>query len=296
LSITTQPLRLGWIGLGIMGIPSVQRLREQGFPVAAWNRTAARYEGIRETGAVWCDSPRAVAESADIVFLCVLDARAVEQVVLGPDGIAGSSGPARVVVDMSTIDPEDTLRIAGELRRRNGMHWVDAPVSGGPLAARAGSLTVMAGGEPEDIAYVEPAVRALAARFTHMGPLGAGQTTKVINQLIVGVGFLVMAEALALAERAGIDADRLPDALAGGLADSALLQRIYPQMRARDFVPPRSHAKQLLKDLVNVVAFAERHGLDLPVVRLARDLFRRYVEAGHGEDDSASVCRLHLPD
>ncbi len=293
---TATPLRLGWIGLGIMGVPAVRRLRGRGFPVAAWNRTAARYEEVRGSGALWCESPRAVAEASDIVFLCVLDAGAVEQVVLGPGGIAEAAGPARVVVDMSTIDPEDTLRIAGELRRRNGMRWVDAPVSGGPLAAADGTLTVMAGGDPEDIAYVEPAVRALAARFTHMGPLGAGQTTKVINQLIVGVGFLVMAEALALAERSGIDADRLPRALAGGLADSALLQRIYPQMRARAFEPPRSHAKQLLKDLANVVAFAERHGLDLPVVRLARDLFRRHVEAGHGEADSATVLRLYAPD
>lgn len=290
----TTRARLGWIGLGIMGIPAVWRLREQGFEVAVWNRTPAKYEEVRECGAVWCDSPRAVAEASDIVFLCVLDAKAVEAVALGPGGLAEARGPARVVVDMSTIDPEDTLRIAAGLRARNGMHWVDAPVSGGPQAARAGTLTVMAGGDPEDIAHVEPAVRALSANFTHMGPLGAGQTTKVINQAIVGVGFVVMAEALALAERTGIDADRLPRALAGGLADSALLQRIYPQMRARDFEPPRSHAKQLLKDLVNVVAFAERHGLDLPMVRLARDLYRSYVEAGHGEDDSASICRSYV--
>src|SRR5919202_4490328 len=124
------------------------------------------------------------------------------------------------------------------------MRWVDAPVSGGPQAAREGSLTVMAGGEAADVEAVRPLMQDLAANFTHMGPVGAGQTTKIVNQLIVGAGYVLMAEALSLAEAAGIDAASLPQCLAGGHADSSLLRRLYPQMEARAFEPPASYARQ----------------------------------------------------
>jgi 3-hydroxyisobutyrate dehydrogenase len=136
-------------------------------------------------------------------------------------------------------------------------------------------------------------MKDLAANFTHMGPAGAGQTTKVINQAIVGTGFVLMAEALALAERAGIDAARLPECLAGGFADSSLLRRIYPQMQERRFEPPLSYARQLLKDLKFVKAFAHAHGLDLPVVEAAAAQYAAYVGAGNEMVDSASILRLY---
>jgi 3-hydroxyisobutyrate dehydrogenase len=183
--------------------------------------------------------------------------------------------------------------MAQRLKQDTGMSWVDAPVSGGPPAAREGTMTVMAGGSPEDVERVRPLMADMAGNFTHMGPSGAGQTTKMINQAIVGTGYVVMAEALVLAERAGIDAALLPQCLAGGHADSNLLRKLYPQMQARDFEPPRSYARQLLKDMKAVKEFA--HGLDLtlPVVESAAERYARYVEQGNEMADSASVVRLY---
>jgi 3-hydroxyisobutyrate dehydrogenase len=154
-------------------------------------------------------------------------------------------------------------------------------------------MTVMAGGEPGDVERIRPIMADLAANFTLMGPLGAGQTTKILNQAIVGVGYVLMAEAVALAEAAGLDAARLPQCLAGGHADSSVLQRIYPQMQARDFEPPRSYARQLLKDMKNVKGFARQLGLELPVVETALDRYARYVAEGNEMADGASVSRLY---
>ena len=173
------------------------------------------------------------------------------------------------------------------------MSWVDAPVSGGPLAAREGTMTVMAGGSPEAVERIQPLMIDMAGNFTHMGPSGAGQTTKIINQAIVGAGYVLMAEALVLAERAGIDAARLPQALAGGHADSNLLRKLYPQMLARDFEPPRSYARQLMKDMKAVRAFAHELGLDLGLVDKATEQYADFVARGNEMSDSASIVRLY---
>ena len=173
------------------------------------------------------------------------------------------------------------------------MRWIDAPVSGGPPAARDGTMTVMAGGAASDIAEIAPVMADLAANFTHVGPVGAGQTAKILNQAIVGTGYVLMAEALALAEAAGIDAAKLPECLAGGHADSNLLRKIYPQMAARDFDPPRAYARQLLKDMKNVKAFARAAGCELPVIEQAIDQYERYVSDGNEMADAASIARLY---
>jgi len=173
------------------------------------------------------------------------------------------------------------------------MRWIDAPVSGGPAAARGGSMTVMAGGEAADIAEIAPVMADLAGNFTHVGPIGAGQTAKILNQAIVGTGYVLMAEALALAEAAGMDAAKLPMCLAGGHADSNLLRKIYPQMATRDFDPPRAYARQLLKDLKNAKEFAKAAGCELPVIEQATSQYERYVSRGNEMADSASIARLY---
>ncbi len=180
-------------------------------------------------------SPAAVAEASDIVLMCVLHTKAVEECVFGPRGVAQANIDGKILIDHSTADPSRTRELAVRLQREKGMAWIDAPVSGGPVAARDGTMTVMAGGEAADIEAVRPVMADLSANFTHMGPNGAGQMAKVINQAIVGTNYVVMAEALALAEASGIDAARLPQCLAGGHADSNLLQQLYPRMQARDF-------------------------------------------------------------
>ena len=285
--------RLGFIVIGLMGEALTLRLLERGAEVSVWNLTPDRYARVLPAGARQSASPAALAAASDLVLMCVLDVDAVRNCVFGPGGLASAARREIVLVDHSTINPDATREIAAALRRASGMHWVDAPVSGGPDAARGGTLTVMAGGEPQDIAAVAGVMDALAANFTHVGPLGSGQTAKILNQAIVGAGYVLMAEALALAEAAGLNAAQLPASLAGGHADSNLLRKIYPQMATRAFEPPKGYARQLLKDLKNVRGFARDAGCDLPLIELATAQYERYVAAGNEMQDAASVSRLY---
>jgi 3-hydroxyisobutyrate dehydrogenase len=289
--------RIGFLGIGIMGEAMVLRLLERGRPVTVWNLEPERLDRVVPHGAVAAPTPAAVAAASDVVILCVLHTDAVARCVFGPDGIASAGLAAgRVLLDHSTAEPAATREMAARLRAETGMGWVDAPVSGGPQAARAGTLTIMMGGDPGEIATLGPVLRDLGTNVTRMGPVGAGQTTKVLNQAIVGTGFVLMAEALAMAEAAGLDAAALPAGLAGGHADGSLLQKIYAQMQRRDFEPPTSYARQLLKDLKAVKAFAHDLDLELPLVETAVSRFADYVARGNEMVDSASVIRLYRPD
>jgi 3-hydroxyisobutyrate dehydrogenase-like beta-hydroxyacid dehydrogenase len=285
--------RLGFIGIGLMGEAMTLRLLERGWPVTVWNLTEDRYVRVVPAGAVRAASPAAVAAASDILLMCVLDAGAVRNCVLGEHGLASTPHSRKIVVDLSTINPDVARDVAAKLSAANGMRWIDAPVSGGPPAARDGTMTVMAGGAPADIAEIAPVMADLAANFSHVGPIGAGQTAKILNQAIVGTGYVLMAEALALAEAAGIEAAKLPQCLAGGHADSNLLRKIYPQMAARDFDPPRAYARQLLKDMKNVKAFARAAGCELPVIEQAVDQYARYVDQGNEMADAASISQLY---
>ena len=285
--------RLGFIGIGIMGEAMTLRLLERGWSMRVWNLTPDRYAKVIPAGAVEMPSPAAVAAESDIVLMCVLDATAVRNCVFGNRGLASASKSGKIVIDHSTINPDVTRDVAQKLRAANGMRWIDAPVSGGPLFARDGTLTVMAGGDGADIAAIAPVMADLARSFTHVGTVGTGQTAKILNQAIVGTGYVLMAEALALAEAAGLDAAKLPQCLSGGFADSMLLQKIYPQMAARDFEPPRGYARQLLKDMKNVKGFAHDAGLELPLVEKAVEQYASYVEAGNEMADAASISLLY---
>jgi 3-hydroxyisobutyrate dehydrogenase len=282
--------RIGFVGIGIMGAPMVRRLLAKGWQVSVWNLEPERYAHV--PGATVLDSPAAVRAASDIVIFCVLHGDAVEECCFGPHGLAQAPSGASLLVDTSTINPDRTLALAERLKRETGMGWVDAPISGGPAAAGEGQLTIMMGGAVADVARAEAVLIDLAANLTHIGPLGAGQTTKIINQAIVGVGYVLMGEVLALAEAAGIDAARVPAALAGGMADSTVLKRIYPQQQARDYDPPRGYARQLDKDLKNVLAFIKELDLDLPLVARAAARYHDFA-AGNEMVDGAAVARLY---
>jgi 3-hydroxyisobutyrate dehydrogenase len=285
--------RIGMVGLGIMGSAMALRLLDAGWRLTVWNLEPERLEPIVAAGAAAATSPEAVARVSDIVLMCVLDTKAVESCVFGSARVAEAGDSTKIIVDHSTIDPDATKRFAARLREETGMRWIDAPVSGGPFAARSGKLTVMAGGSADDIAEVQEVESDLAGNFTHMGPSGAGQTAKVIAQLIVGSTYVVLAEALSLAEASDIDAARLPQCFAGGHPDSALLQQVYPQMQERAFDPPRSYARQLLKDLRGVTAFAQAKGLTLPMIETATARFADYVAGGNAMADGASISTTY---
>jgi 3-hydroxyisobutyrate dehydrogenase len=282
-------MRVGFIGIGIMGAPMARCLLAKGLDVSVWNLEPERAGEVVPHGAVWCESPAEVRRKADIVVLCVLDGKAVENVCFGDGGLAGAEG-AGLILDCSTVPPDETRRIA---RRFDGIAWIDAPVSGGPQFAEEGRLTMLLGGSPEDIEKARPIIDALAANATRMGPLGAGQAAKTLNQAIVGVNYVLMAEVLTLAERSGIDSSLLPQALAGGMADSQILQRIYTQMQARDFDPPKAYARQLRKDLDAVARFVEEAETSAPAIRAAINRYGEYVDAGNDMSDSAAISLFY---
>jgi 3-hydroxyisobutyrate dehydrogenase len=285
--------RLGFIGLGLMGSAMAEMLLAAGYELAVWNLEPGPAELLAERGAIPKSSPAALAASCDVVLLCVLDTPAVEAVVFGPEGVASAGQGATVLVDHSTANPEPTRAFAARLKAARRIDWVDAPVSGGPSFAREARLTVMAGGDEAVFKSVRPIFDAYAGNVTLMGPVGAGQATKVINQAVSGVSYVLMAEVLRLAEASGIAAARVPACLAGGHADSTMLHFAYPRMLERQFDPPLSLTRQVLKDLHDVQAEAGRFGLSLPLLDAATSRYEAYVEAGGALADTSSIYRLY---
>jgi 3-hydroxyisobutyrate dehydrogenase len=272
---------IGYVGAGLMGGPMVTRLTSLGWKVRAYDIVPARS---------MLASAAEAAQGADVVLLNLPTNDAVEDVVskLIPALRAG-----QLVVDFSTI-PVDACRAhAARVLKATGCRWVDAPVSGGPPAVEAGTLTVMAGGQEEDLQKLAPLMRDIAGRCTHMGPVGAGLAAKMVNQLIVGVGTAMLGEAEALCEKAGIDAARIPECLGGGYADSNVLKAYWPRMVQRDFAP-RGYVRQLLKDLEMVSAWATKLQSRTPVLESALEAYRELKKKGHSELDTAAVVKLYL--
>ena len=288
----TKVEKLGYLGLGMMGFPMSQRLLKAGYDVTVWNRSPGKATALVEAGAKLAAVPRDVAESADIIFMCLTDAAAVEEVVFGSDGLATVAGAGKLVVDFSSIHPDAARAIAARLRLANGMGWIDAPVSGGTVGAEQGTLAVMAGGDAADVERVRPYVLAMARRLTHMGPSGAGQMTKLCNQVIVGCAMAVLAEATRLATNAGIDATRLPEALAGGFADSIPLQLFVPRMAQGIHSPPLGHIATMLKDLDTVIDVARNTSSPVPMAGLAAQLFRLAKSARGADADALEIYKL----
>lgn len=288
-------IALGYIGLGLMGGPMARRLAAAGHSLTVWNRAAAKARAAVAAGASLADNPAAVARASDIVFTCVSDTAAMQAVVFGADGIAAGGSKGKLLVDFSSMRPDATREMAARLSAETGMAWLDAPVSGGVVGAENGTLVVMAGGETAEFERVRPIVEHLARRFTLMGPLGAGQTTKLVNQLIVGCTIAVVAEATTLALNSGVDARRIPEALAGGRADSLPLQQWMPKMVAGD-ATVESHLRTMLKDLDTVLDLARSTGAGLPVTGLVTEIHRLLVGQGYADADGTSVFRFYRPE
>ncbi|WP_104204004.1 NAD(P)-dependent oxidoreductase [Billgrantia saliphila] len=288
----TQP-RLGFIGIGLMGDPMARRLLAAGFAVTVWNRTVEKTNALRDAGATVADSIGELVEGVDVVMLCLANTAVVESVVFGEGGVSAHGRKAQRLIDLSSSDPAATRGFAERLEKESGMRWVDAPVSGGVAGAEAGSLAIMCGGTEADIEAVRPMLTPLSARVTHMGPVGAGQVTKVCNQMIVGCQAAVIAEMVALAEASGVDASRLTEALAGGFADSRPFQILTPRMAASEYSSPAWHLRTLLKDLDMAMAQSQRIGSATPMSGLAAQLMRAHVSHGHAEHDPATLVEAY---
>lgn len=286
---------LGYIGTGLMGAPMATRLIDAGNPVTVWNRTAEKAEPLVQRGATLGASAADVAAKSDIVFMCLTDTAAVREAVFGETGIAKGARKGSVLVDFSSIQPEATRDMAARLKDEAGMEWIDAPVSGGVPGAEMGTLAIMAGGDSASFDRVTPFVLQMAARFTLMGPIGAGQTTKLCNQVIVGCTMAVLAEAARLATNAGVDAQRLPEALAGGFADSKPLQLFVPRMVNAQHEPPLGHVYTMLKDLDSVCDLARSCTSPVPFTAMAAEQFRLLTVRGGATADALEIFKLSAP-
>ncbi|KVP85724.1 2-hydroxy-3-oxopropionate reductase [Burkholderia ubonensis] len=289
-------MEVGFCGPGLMGAPMIRHLLAAGHRVGVWNRTCAKSEALAADGARVVDTPRALAEQVETVLLCVLDARAVGDVVFGPDGLLSGDAAARRVrriVDHSSIPPgvtRDYAKRAADL----GVGWVDAPVSGGVPGAQAGTLAVMAGGRAEDLDAVRPMIDAYAARITHMGDAGAGQTAKLCNQAIVTATVTAIAEAVGLAQASGIDAARLAQALAGGWADSVLLQTFVPRMTSGGHTPIGALGT-FQKDVDTIADAARDTGAVMPVSATVQQVLRLGAAMGLADADFAAFIDIFRP-
>jgi 3-hydroxyisobutyrate dehydrogenase len=280
---------LGFVGLGLMGAPMAHRLLAADYPVTVWNRNRHRLGPLIGDGATPAETPAALARDSVVVMLCLLDTEAVEHVVFGPDGIVHGIQRGAILIDFSSIRPEATRDFAARLRRDTGAGWIDAPVSGGVPGAERGTLVIMAGGEAADVERVRPIVAPLCQRLTHMGPSGAGQTTKLCNQILVGGTMALVAETIRLAQRAGIDAARLPECFAGGSADSPVLRGMLPRMLARNFTDKSAAVAVMLKDLDTAHALGRATDTPLPMTSTAAELYRVLAGKGSTELDVAAL-------
>ncbi|WP_409283723.1 NAD(P)-dependent oxidoreductase [Pseudomonas protegens] len=284
---------LGFAGIGLMGLPMCRRLLAAGYPLTVWNRNPQKCAPLVAAGARQVATPAQLCEHADLVLLCLANTEVVREVVFGVDGVALGARAGQLLLDLSSLEPSATRDMATALARDTGMAWVDAPVSGGTPGAESGSLAIMVGGAPADVERVRPVLLALGQRVTHMGAVGAGQVTKACNQMIVACNALVIAEVVALAERSGVDARLIAEALAGGFADSKPLQILAPQMAESRFEPVKWHVRTLLKDLDGAVKLSREQGSATPISGLAAQLMRLHGAQGYLEQDPATLIRLY---
>ena len=278
------------IGVGVMGSAIATRLIDTGARVAVFDLDAAKTRAFAERGARVATSPADATRGAHFVILSLNAARIAEAAVFGANGVASAAGAETLVIDMSSIDPESTRALAARFHAEAGGRWLDCPLSGGAPGALAGRLTVMAGGDEADFERARAVMDRLTANYTLMGPSGAGQATKLINQVLCAIQFQAVAEAIALAERAGVAAERIPAALAGGRADSRILQEFGAKMARRDY-SPTGRLDNMVKDLDGVQALARATATPLPVTAVVAELHRWFVAGGYGAEDNAALMR-----
>ena len=283
---------IGYIGVGLMGEPMVNRLLDAGFDVTVWNRTRSKLDGVVARGAMIADTPALLAERSDYVFMCLMDDKAIEAVVFGENGVAQSKHP-KILVDFGTIHPDKCREFAARLQQGSGTTWVDAPISGGVAGAADGTLAIMAGGAEGDIDSLRPVIKHLSARFTYMGDHGAGLLTKLCNQIIVGCTMSIIAEAVNFAEKSGVDSSALTEALMGGFADSKPFQIFAPRMAARDFEIPLGATDTMIKDLVSVTKVAAKTGAAIPMTDQSLSILQESSDNGDGQKDISAIIKVY---
>jgi len=279
--------RVGFIGLGIMGRPMAINLLKAGYPLTVWNRTRSKMEELIALGAYGANSPKEVAERSDVVITMVTDSPDVEEVILGPDGVIHGARPGLIVIDMSTISPAVTRRIASELAKK-GVKMLDAPVSGGEKGAKEATLSIMVGGPRDAFEECLPIFEALGKKIVYMGPSGSGQTAKLCNQVICALNIQAVCEGLMLGAKAGLDLKKLLEAVSAGAASSWMLVNLGPKMIERDFKPGFKIRHQQ-KDLRLALELAAELKMPLPGTALVHQLLRIVEAEGLGEEGTQAA-------
>ena len=278
--ISTQDTRIGWIGTGIMGKPMCGHILDAGFNVSVYNRTRDKADSLVESGASWCDSPSKVAEVSDIVFTIVGYPKDVREVYFGENGIFEDLRPGTVLVDMTTTEPSLSVEIYNKAKNL-GCYSVDAPVSGGDVGAINATLSIMVGGEKETADTVIPLLEHLGHQIVYEGGPGAGQHTKVCNQITVGGVMTGICEALVYCYKAGLDPDTMIKTVCAGAASTWLMENLGPKIIGEDF-DPGFFVEHFIKDLGIAIAECERMEIKLPGLQLSMDLYEKTRELGYG--------------
>jgi 3-hydroxyisobutyrate dehydrogenase len=290
-SMSDKKPTLGFIGIGLMGKPMTLRLLDAGFNVNVWNRSPEKLPSVIDGGAKAYSSVAELVRASEVIILCLADTAVVESIVRNEIATSGAEG--KLLIDLSSIHPENTRQLATLLREQCAMGWVDAPVSGGVAGAEQGNLAIMAGGSATNIDIARMVLAPLYKQLTHMGEVGSGQITKICNQMIVSCNVLVIAEMMALAKQAGVDAKQIPVALSGGFADSKPLQIVGPEMAADTFEPVKWRVKTLLKDLNMAVDLSTKQGTSVPMSALASQLMQLHGSHGFLEQDPSTLIKLY---
>ena len=282
-------MEVAFIGMGTMGAPMALNLLKAGHSVTVHNRTRQREEPVAAAGAKRAASPQEAATGAEIIITCVSDSPDVEAVTLGDRGIIQSAAVGSIVIDMSTINPAVTQRLAATLGER-GIRAIDAPVSGGSEGAKNGTLSIMMGGEAEDIARAMPVLQALGKTITHVGPIGAGQMTKAINQIIAAGTYFAVAEGMALGLKAGLDMDKVVQAVGSGAAGSWGLTHRSGNMIDNAY-PLGFRMRLHRKDLKIALEAARQLGVTLPVAAYVEQVENGLIARGYGDEDVSAIAR-----
>lgn len=280
--------KIGFIGLGIMGGPMAQNLMEAGYDLMLYNRTIEKAEELAKEGtAEVADSPKEVAENSDIVITMLPDSPQVEEVLTGEDGVLEGIKEGSLIVDMSTISPVVTRELAKEVGKRRAS-MLDAPVSGGDVGAQQGALSIMAGGSEEDFERTRPVFEVLGDTITHVGEIGAGQTAKAANQIVVALTIEAVSEALVLSSKAGVAPEKILEALSGGLAGSNVMEAKQEKFLSHDF-DPGFKVELHHKDLGIALATGREYGVSLPVTAVVDQMLETLKAKGRGDRDHSAI-------
>lgn len=282
-------MKVAFIGLGTMGIPMTLNILNAGFDLTVHNRTRDKEKIPAKEGAQRAASPREAAVGAEVIITCVSDTPDVEEVIMGENGVIRGAQAGSIVVDMSTISPSTTRRIAQDLGKK-GIKMIDAPVSGGSEGAQKGTLSIMVGGEAEDLEKVDPVLKAMGKTITHIGPVGAGQLTKAINQIIVGGTYWSVAEGVTLGIKAGLDMDKVLQAVGSGAAQSWALTNRSGNM-TKNLYPLGFKVKLHRKDLNIALEIARELGVTLPLAAYVEQVETGLIARGHEDEDMSALAR-----